>query len=76
MVLSGHITDKLNKIGIEDISKNEAKKILQRVNIRVRSMPEYGNAGLKQKGILALAEQNNRPSIELIDWVLWTVRLD
>lgn len=63
-------------MGIEDITKNEAKQILQRFNIRVSSLPGYGNVGLKWKEILALAEQNSRTSIELIDWVLWTLRLE
>ena len=63
----GHITNKLNKMGIEDVTKNEAKQILQRFNIRVRSLLVYGNVGLKRKEILVLAEQNSRTSIELID---------
>ena len=67
MVLFGHIIDKLNKMGIEGNTKNEAKQILQRFNIRVRSLLVYGNVGLKRKEILALAEQNSRTSIELID---------
>ena len=67
IVLFGHITNKLNKMGIEDVTKNEAKQILQRFNIRVRSLLVYGNVGLKRKEILALAEQNSRTSIELID---------
>lgn len=62
-----HITDKLNKMGIEDITKNEAKEILQRFNIRVSSLPGHGNVGLKRKEILALAEQNSRTSIQLIN---------
>ena len=67
MVLFGHIIDKLNKMWIEGNTKNEAKQILQRFNIRVRSLLVYGNVGLKRKEILALAEQNSRTSIELID---------
>ena len=62
-----HITDKLNKMGIENITKNEAKEILQRFNIRVSSLPGHGNVGLKRKEILALAEQNSRTSIQLIN---------
>ena len=54
-------------MGIEGNTKNEAKQILQRFNIRVRSLLVYGNVGLKRKEILVLTEQNSRTSIELID---------
>lgn len=66
MVLFDHITNQLNNIGIEDITINEANQILRRFKIRLKSLPGYGNAGLKGKEILELAEQDNKSCIDLI----------
>ena len=44
MIVYGSITNKLNKIGIEDISSKYANQILNKNEIIVKSLPVYGNA--------------------------------
>ena len=48
IIVYGH-TNKINKIGVEDISKKEANQILRQNKILVKSLPGYGNIGLKKK---------------------------
>ena len=36
---------------IEDISIKQANQILNKSNIRAKSLPEHGNMGLRKKGI-------------------------
>ena len=48
IIVYGHI-DKINKIGVEDISKKEANQILRQNKILVKSLPGFGNIGLKKK---------------------------
>ena len=43
MIVYGHITDKINKMEIEDISKNEANQVLRSNKIIVKSLPGHGN---------------------------------
>ena len=52
MIVYGHITDKINKMGIEDISKNEANQVLRSNKIIVKSLPTRGSIGLKRKEIM------------------------
>ena len=66
MIAYGHITDKINKMRIEDISKKEASQILKSNKILVKSLPGYGNIGLNRKEILAC--DNKECSIKIIDW--------
>ena len=40
MIVSGHITDKINKMRMEDISKKEAKQILRSNKILVKPLPD------------------------------------
>ena len=58
IIAYGHITDKINKMGIEDISIFYLNKIL------VKSLPGHGNIGLKRKEIVAC--DNKECSIEII----------
>ena len=58
MIVYGYITDKINKIRIEDISKKEANQILSSNKILVKSLPGHGNIGLKRKEILAYDNKN------------------
>ena len=51
MIFYRCITDKLNKIGVEDISKKQANQILNKNGIIIKSLPGYGNAELKKKDI-------------------------
>ena len=49
MIVYGHITDKINKMRIEDISKKEANQLLRSNKILVKSLPGHVNIGLKRK---------------------------
>ena len=64
MIVYGHITDKLNKLRMEDISKKEANQILRSDKILVKSLPGHGNIGLKRKKIVAY--DNKECSIKII----------
>ena len=64
MIVYGHITDKINKMRIEDISKKEANQILRSNKILVKSLPGHGNIGLKGKEIGAY--DNKEGSIKII----------
>ena len=65
MIVYGHITDKINKMRIEDISKKEAKQILRSNKILVKSLPGHGNIGLKRKEIVMC--DNQECSNKIID---------
>ena len=65
MIVYGHITDKINKMRIEDISKKEANQILRSNKILVKSLLGHGNIRLKIKGIVAC--DNKEYSIKIID---------
>ena len=58
MILYGNITDKINKMGEEDISKKEANQILRQNKILVKSLPGNGNIGLKRKEIMKCDNKN------------------
>ena len=58
MILYGNITDKINKMGEEDISKKEANQILRQNKILVKSLPGHGNIGLKRKEIMKCDNKN------------------
>ena len=64
IIVYGHI-NKINKIGVEDISKKEANQILRQNKILVKSLPGYGNIGLKKKELMACA--NTECSIKIND---------
>ena len=51
MIVYGSITGKLSKEPIKDISINRAMSILKEKNILLKSLPGYGNIGLKKKDI-------------------------
>ena len=51
MIVYGCITNKFNKEPIKDISINKADKILKEKDILIKSLPGYGNMGLKKKDI-------------------------
>ena len=57
MTVYGCITDKLNKNGIEYISKKEANQILSKHKIKAKLLPGYGNAELKKKEIKPYVEE-------------------
>ena len=64
MIVYGHITDKINKMRMEDISKKEANQILKSNKILVKPLPGHGNIGLKRKKIVAY--DNKECSIKII----------
>ena len=66
MIVYGHITDKINKMRMEDISKKEANQILKSNKILVKPLPGHGNIGLKRKKIVAY--DNKECSIKIIGW--------
>ena len=51
MIVYGCITNKFNKEPIKDISISKADKILKEKDILIKSLPGYGNMGLKKKDI-------------------------
>ena len=55
MTVYGHIINKINKIDVEDIFKKEANQVLRQNKIFVKSLPGYGNIGLKKKEIVTCA---------------------
>ena len=48
MMVYGCITNKLSKEHIKDISLNKAMSILKEKDILVKSLPAYGNFGLRK----------------------------
>ena len=51
MIVFGCITEKLNKKGIEDVSRKQTNLILNKSNITVKLLTGYGNVSLKRKEI-------------------------
>ena len=51
MIVYGYITNKVSKEPIKDISINKAMTILKEKDILIKSLPGYGNLGLKKKDI-------------------------
>ena len=57
MIIYGCITEKLNKKEVEDISVKQANQILNKNNIKVKSLPGYRNINLKKKEIKPFVEE-------------------
>ena len=51
MIVYGCITNKLNQKRIEDISLNKAYTVLKEKDVPIKSLPGYGNLGLRKKDI-------------------------
>ena len=51
MIVYGCMINKLNKEPIKDISMNRALNILKEHDISIKSLPGYGNIGLRRKDI-------------------------
>ena len=51
MIVYEYITNKVSKEPIKDISINKAMSILKEKDILIKSLPGYGNLGLKKKDI-------------------------
>ena len=51
MIVCGCITNQLTKEPIKDISSVKVNTILKERNILIKSLPGYGNSGLRKKDI-------------------------
>ena len=58
MIIYGCITEKIDKKEIEDISIKQSNQILNKNNIRVKSLPGSAIAGLKKKKLNHLLKKN------------------
>ena len=66
MIIYGWINGKLKNKRIVDISINKAHNILKEKDISIKSLPGYGNLGLREKDIKPYVE-NNKSSIKISD---------
>ena len=68
----GYIKEKPRKVRIEDISIIKAQKILNDKNISIKSLPGYGNLGMRRKDIVIKSSDknkvyDNKSTIQLIE---------
>ena len=66
MIMYGCMNGKLKNKVIDDISINKAHDILKERGIIIKSLPGYGNIGLRKKDIKPYLE-NNKTSIKFIN---------
>ena len=59
MIIYCYITEKLNKKEVQGISINHANQILNKNNIKVKSLPGCGNINLKKKEIKPFVEEKS-----------------
>ena len=57
MIVYEYITNKVSKEPIKDISINKAMTILKEKDILIKSLPGYGNLGLKKKDIKSFVDE-------------------
>ena len=69
MTVYGYMNDKFKKVKIEDISINKAHKILSDKNINIKSLPGYGNLGLRKKDLNTNSNcvNDNKSCVKLLD---------
>ena len=67
MIIYGCINNKLSKEPIKDISINKAMSILKEKDILIKSLPGYGNLGLKKKDIKPSVSEC---SIKINEWLI------
>ena len=70
MIAYGYINGKLKKEPLEDISTNNALKILKNKKLNVKFLPGYGNINLKKKYIIN--EHNAKCSVKINIFNLFT----
>ena len=51
MIVYGCITNQIGKEPIKDITSNKVNNIVKEKNILIKSLPGYGNTGLRKKDI-------------------------
>ena len=66
MIIYGCMNGKSKNNTTDDISNNESHSILKEKSISIKSLPGYGNLGLKKRDIKLYAE-NDKCSIKLKD---------
>ena len=59
MIIYGCMNEKLKNKRVEDISINKAYSILKQKDIIIKSLPGYGNLGLRKKDIKPYVEVNS-----------------
>ena len=64
MIVYGCITNKLNKEPVKDISNNRVNAILKERNILIKSLPGYGNSGLRKRDIKPYVNECSAKVIE------------
>ena len=71
MIIYSCTTNKLDKENIVDITTKHANQLLKRNGIILRSLPGYGNAGLRKKDMKPVeydsGSNNKKPSIRVSD---------
>ena len=66
MIIYGCMNGKLRNTNFDDISNNEVNTIFKEKGISIKSLPGYGNLGLKKKDLKPYVE-NDKCSIKLVD---------
>ena len=66
MIIYGCMNGNLKNMDINDISNNKVNTILKEKEISIKSLPGYGNVGLKKKDLKSY-EENEKCSIKLKD---------
>ena len=66
MIIYGCMNEKLKNMDISGISNNEVNTILKEKEISIKSLPGYGNLGLKKKDLKSY-EENEKCSVKLKD---------
>ena len=67
MIVYEYITIKVSKEPIKDISINKTMSILKEKDILIKSLPGYGNLGLKKKDIKPFVSEF---SIKINEWLI------
>ena len=67
MIVYGCITGKLKNKTVEDISLNRSITLLRELKINIKSLPGYGNMGLRKKDIKPYVENKSdgKPSVNI-----------
>ena len=66
MIIFGCMNGKLKNVDINDISNNKLNTILKEKEISIKSLPGYGNLGLRKRDLKSY-EENENCSIKLKD---------
>ena len=66
MIIYGCMNGKLNNTNFDDVSNNKVNTIFKEKGISIKSLPGYGNLGLKKKDLKPYVE-NDTFSIKMVD---------